>query len=378
MSVGRFIAGKLRFKGKMAVWAIAISFCIIIISVSVAEGFRREILGGLSDLGGDVQISATSLNLFDAQDPILSDEPYVREIESFPEVEEVSPVIYRYGILKGEQNIQGVLFKGEQRSDTTRWGITVPGRLAKLMGLEPGDEIPAYFVGEKLQARKFRVTGICDALMDSPDRMVVNVNLRDMQNLARWNGNEVSALEVKLSARGRENTDSELLAWEIEKLSGMMSLSLKARYQSLFDWLGIVDANVLAILVLMIIVAAFNMISGLLILLFRSISTIGVLKSLGMTGKQLNALFLRIGARTVATGMLAGNAAALLFCFVQDKTHLLKLDSSNYFVSFVPVGVDLPSIMLADAVAFAAILLLLLIPLKFISKVDPAQTVRSL
>ena len=378
MSVGRFIAGKLRFKGKMAVWAIAISFCIIIISVSVAEGFRREILGGLSDLGGDVQISATSLNLFDAQDPILSDEPYVREIESFPEVEEVSPVIYRYGILKGEQNIQGVLFKGEQRSDTTRWGITVPERLAKLMGLEPGDEIPAYFVGEKLKARKFRVTGICDALMDSPDRMVVNVNLRDMQNLARWNANEVSALEVKLSARGRENTDSELLAWEIEKLSGMMSLSLKARYQSLFDWLGIVDANVLAILVLMIIVAAFNMISGLLILLFRSISTIGVLKSLGMTGKQLNALFLRIGARTVATGMLAGNAAALLFCFVQDKTHLLKLDSSNYFVSFVPVGVDLPSILLADAVAFAAILLLLLIPLKFISKVDPAQTVRSL
>ena len=378
MSTGTFIAGKLRFKGKMAVWAIAISFFIIIISVSVAEGFRREILGGLSDLGGDVQISATSLNLFDAQEPIFSDEPYVREIESLAEVEGVSPVIYRYGILKGEQNIQGVLFKGEERNDTTRWGITVQGRLAKLMGLEPGDEIPAYFVGEKLQARKFRVTGICDALVDSPDRMVVNVNLRDMQNLARWNANEVSALEVKLSARGRENTDSELLAWEIEKLSGMMSLSLKARYQSLFDWLGIVDANVLAILVLMIIVAAFNMISGLLILLFRSISTIGVLKSLGMTGKQLNALFLRIGARAVATGMLAGNAAALLFCFVQDKTHLLKLDSSNYFVSFVPVGVDLPSILLADAVAFAAILLLLLIPLKFISKVDPAQTVRSL
>lgn len=378
MSTGTFIAGKLRFKGKMAVWAIAISFFIIIISVSVAEGFRREILGGLSDLGGDVQISATSLNLFDAQEPIFSDEPYVREIESLSEVEKVSPVIYRYGILKGEQNIQGVLFKGEQRNDTTRLGITVPARLAKLMGLKPGDEIPAYFVGEKLQARKFLVTGICDALVDSPDRMVVNVNLRDMQNLARWNANEVSALEVKLSARGRENTDSELLAWEIEKLSGMMSLSLKARYQSLFDWLGIVDANVLAILVLMIIVAAFNMISGLLILLFRSISTIGVLKSLGMTGKQLNALFLRIGARTVATGMLAGNAAALLFCFVQDKTRLLKLDSSNYFVSFVPVGVDLPSILLADAVAFAAILLLLLIPLKFISKVDPAQTVRSL
>lgn len=378
MSAGAFIAGKLRFKGKMAVWAIAISFFIIIIAVSVAEGFRREILGSLSQLAGDVQISATSLNLLHEQDPIFSDEPYVQAIDSLYGVEEVVPVIYRYGILKGEQSIQGVLFKGVESSDTTRWGITVPRRLASLMNLKVGDELPAYFIGEKLKARKFRVTGICDVLVDSPDRLVVTAGLRDMQNLARWKENEVSALEVRLSADGRKNVDSQILAWEIANISGMMSLSLRERYSALFDWLGIVDGNVLAILVLMIIVAAFNMMSGLLILLFRSISTIGVLKSLGMSGKQLNALFLRLGARAVATGMLAGNAAALLLCFVQDRTHLLKLDPANYFVSFVPMGVDLPSILVADVLAFAAILLFLLIPLKFISRVDPAQTVRSL
>lgn len=358
--------------------SIAVSFFIIIVSVSVSEGFRREILGGLSDLGGDVQITATSLNLFDEQDPILSDEPYLQKVDSLPGVEKISPSIYRYGILKGTQSIQGVLFKGTANSDTTHFGITIPRRLSTLMNLGIGDEIPAYFVGERLKARKFRVVRIADVLIDSPDRLVVFANLSDMQNLAQWKQNEVSALEVKLSAKDRKRGDADILAWEIGNISGMMSRSLSDRYPSLFDWLGIVEGNVLAILVLMIIVAAFNMVSGLLILLFRSISTIGVLKSLGMNGKQLSALFLRLGARVVAIGMLAGNGAALLFCFLQDKTHLLKLDPANYFVPFVPVGIDLPSVLAADALSFAAILLCLLIPLRFISKVDPAKTVRSL
>jgi lipoprotein-releasing system permease protein len=88
-------------------------------------------------------------------------------------------------------------------------------------------------------------------------------------------------------------------------------------------------------------------------------------------------VFLRVGARTVAIGMAVGNALALLFCLVQGTTHLLKLNPENYFVSFVPVHVNLPGILLADAAAFAGILLLLLIPTLFISKVDPAKTVRA-
>ena len=134
--------------------------------------------------------------------------------------------------------------------------------------------------------------------------------------------------------------------------------------------------NVLAILVLMIIVAGFNMISGLLILLFRSTSTIGTLKSMGMTDKGIASVFLRLSARHTLLGMLLGNAAALLFCLVQGTTHLIRLNPANYFVPFVPVSVNVPMIILADAIAFGVIMLLLLIPTLFISKVDPARTVR--
>ena len=136
------------------------------------------------------------------------------------------------------------------------------------------------------------------------------------------------------------------------------------------------DFNVLFILILMTIVAGFNMISGLLIMLFENISTIGLLKTLGMTDRAIAKVFLSSSAVLAIKGMAIGNALAIIFCVVQSTTHVLKLDPVNYFVSYVPVHPDMGLILTADVIAFAAIMLLLLIPCLFISKVDPAETVR--
>ena len=126
----------------------------------------------------------------------------------------------------------------------------------------------------------------------------------------------------------------------------------------------------------MTVVAGFNMISGLLIMLFENVSTIGLLKSLGMTDKAISKVFLSSSSVLVLKGMAWGNGLALLFCLVQGTTHLLRLDPENYFVSFVPVNLDFGMIICADVISFVVIMLLLLIPSLFISKVDPAETVR--
>ena len=126
----------------------------------------------------------------------------------------------------------------------------------------------------------------------------------------------------------------------------------------------------------MTIVAGFNMISGLLIMLFENISTIGLLKALGMKDSSIAKVFLSSASLLILKGMAVGNALALIFCFVQSKMHLLKLNPANYFVSFVPVYPEWGLVLAADLVAFVSILLLLLIPCLFISKVDPANTVR--
>lgn len=166
-------------------------------------------------------------------------------------------------------------------------------------------------------------------------------------------------------------------AAEAGMYTGLAATAVTDSYSQLFDWLDLIDYNVYAILVLMTVVAGFNMISGLLILLFRNISTIGTLKSLGMTDRSIAGVFLRVSARLAGIGMLAGNAAALLFCLLQGSTKIIRLNPENYFVSFVPVDVNLPMILLADAAAFAVIMLLLLIPSLFISKVDPSVTVKT-
>ena len=157
----------------------------------------------------------------------------------------------------------------------------------------------------------------------------------------------------------------------------LIATSVVSRYPQIFDWLNLIDFNVLFILVLMTIVAGFNMISGLLIMLFRHISTIGTLKSLGMNDRSIGKVFLRVASGIVLKGMLIGNAAAFLLCGIQKWTHVLKLNPENYFVTFVPVHVNIPSVLAADAAAYVVIMLLLLIPCLFIARVDPAQTVRA-
>ena len=377
MKVSSFIARHLRFKGKIAVVAIAISFLVIIISVAVASGFRKEMQKGLSDMAGDIVVSYGAVNDLNEQDPVRVDNQLLEDLGSVRGVDSVRAVIYRYGIVKSDDRIQGVLVKGVSSDDTLALGVRIPRRLSKLMDLHEGDEMLTYFVSEKVKARKFKVTGVYDAMMDSPDNLVVFARLQDLQRLAGWDASEAGALEICLDPKHNSPQAASVATAEVAEVSEMMAQSLYDRYPSLFDWLNLVDGNVVAILFLMIVVAAFNMISGLLIMLFRSISTIGILKSMGMTDAQVSAAFLKVSARAVALGMAVGNAVALAFCLVQGKTHFLKLDPTNYFVPFVPVNVNPASVLTVDAVAFVAIMLFLLIPTLFISRVDPAKTVRT-
>jgi lipoprotein-releasing system permease protein len=243
-----------------------------------------------------------------------------------------------------------------------------------------------YFIGEKIRVRKFHVTAVHRDMLEMDDNLVVYANLADIQRLNGWDADQASALEVSVDPAHRTNAWVNELTDEIGMrlvLSGtpeeenLVATSSVRSYPQIFDWLDLLDFNVLVILFLMIVVAGVNMISGLLIVLFRNIATIGTLKTLGMGDRAIGKVFLRVAAGVVLKGMLVGNALGLLFCLIQRYTHLLKLDPANYFVSYVPVHVNVPWILAADAVAFVAIMLLLLIPTLFIARVDPAVSVRA-
>lgn len=385
MDASFFIAGRLRFKGNIAMICIAVSFLVMIIAVSVSSGFRHAIRSGLSDISGDIRITPPTLSVLDESLPIEADaayRPYIEEVEG---VSEIRPVVYKAGIVKSGDNIQGVLFKGMENDDTVSLAVSVPKRLAEIAGLQTGDRMLTYFVGESVKARQFTVTSVYDALVEADDKLVVYADISDLQRVNGWNASEVSCLEILLEDDMRNESDIEsandrigtlINAYSSDDEESVIASSSVSSYPQLFDWLSLIDFNVLLILILMTIVAGFNMISGLLIMLFENISTIGLLKSLGMTDRAISKVFLSSSAILVAKGMLAGNALAILFCIIQDTTKVLRLNPENYFVSFVPVKMDFGMILTADILAFALIMLLLLIPCLFISKVDPADTVR--
>jgi lipoprotein-releasing system permease protein len=242
-----------------------------------------------------------------------------------------------------------------------------------------------YFVGQKVKARSFKVASIYDPVIETDDRLLVYADIKDMQRLNEWSDDQASLLEVRMKPQFRDETQIEEAASEVgfiayahttDEQSGVFASSTPSRYPQLFDWLNLLDFNVLFVLVLMMIVAGFNMISGLLITLFENISTIGVFKAMGMTDRSIAKVFLSSSAATVLKGMLIGNSVAVFLCFLQDKLHVLKLDPTNYFVSFVPIDINLLSLLSVDLISFSVVMLLLLIPCAFISRVDPADTVR--
>lgn len=381
-----FISSRIRFRSKIVMTSIAISYLVMIIAVSVSSGFRQEVRDGLTDICGDVQLTSLTVNVMDEANPIPAKPSYIDDILAVDGVEEIVPAVYRAGIIKGEEDIQGVIFKGVPAvEDSVALGVSIPRRLAEIGGFQVGDKVLSYFVGEKVKLRRFNVTSIYDPMLQTDDKLLVYASLDDMQRLNGWSENEVSALEIKMKPSNKDKYDISEATAEIGAIAyeksldedgTVVAMSSMDRYSTLYDWLDLIDFNVLFILILMTIVAGFNMISGLLILLFENISTIGMFKAIGMTDKAIAKVFLASSSSLVLKGMLGGNVLAILFCLIQSHTHLLKLNPENYFVSFVPVHIDWTFIAFADIVSFVVISLFMLIPCVFITKVDPAESVR--
>jgi lipoprotein-releasing system permease protein len=296
--------------------------------------------------------------------------------------------VYKAGVVKNGDNIHGVLFKGVPGGGSQEGkslSVSIPSRLGEITSLKPGDKMLAYFVGEKVKMRQFTVADVHDVILEADDNLVVYADMADLQRIMEWDENQVSAIEIALESSYKDERSLREMNMQIGTIvnsyskdsdSPVIATSSVSKYPQLFDWVNLIDFNVFFILLLMTIVAGFNMISGLLIMLFENISTIGLLKSLGMTDKAISKVFLSSSAVLTGKGMLIGNLLALAFCILQSTTHMIPLNPENYFVPYVPVNVNFGFILLADVVSFTVIMALLLIPCLFISKVDPADTVR--
>lgn len=380
MKAAAFISGRIKFNSRTASVSIALSFAVIIIAIAIAQGYREKIYSSLSSMTGDILV--TTVSMMDSVEPVQNCSTHVSRICGVDGVESACAVLYSAGIVKNGDDIHGVSFKSSPDVQE-QLSISIPRKLASLLEISEGDSVLSYFVSDRLSIRKFTVESVYDGIVTDDDKLVVYCNEDMLRRVLAMEEDQASAIEVRV----RENANLEQVCTAISEMlyecgdedeTPLMATSVRRRYSQIFDWLGLVDTNVSVILVLMIIVGGFNMVCSLLILLFQNIRTIGILKTMGMGYGSISMAFILSSARLIGKAMLWGNAAAFALCCIQITFHTIKLDAESYFIDYVPMALNIPYILVSELIAFAAIVLVLWLPCRFISKVDPSRSVRYL
>ena len=212
--------------------------------------------------------------------------------------------------------------------------------------------------------------------------MVVVTDIRNVQRLSDWGPDEISGYEIRIrdlrdAAAFARTLGRTLLYDDEEGTENLAVTSVTERYANIFDWLKAHDVNAAVIIVIMLVVAFFNMASALLILVLERTRMIGLLKAMGMENRRIRRIFLYRAAFIVGRGLLWGNLAAGLLCWLQARFHLLRLDPAGYMLSEVPVAVSAGWWLAVDVAAAGAILALLLVPAAFVARIRPDEAIKT-
>ena len=246
--------------------------------------------------------------------------------------------------------------------------------IADRLKLRVGDKAWIYFVQKPLRVRPFVITGIFSFGIDEVDKIYVVGDLSIIKRLNNWNPDETGGYELKISDFDRLNEAGTAI-------DDILPTRLKAytvmdNYPSLFAWLDLLDGNTSVVLILMIIVAVINMISALMIMILERTSMIGLLKALGADNTLIQQVFLYNAFYLISLGMLLGNLFGIGIAFVQDKTHIFKLDKASYYMSFVPIQFKWSDLILVNAGTFVICLLVMIGPTMLVNKITPVKAIR--
>jgi lipoprotein-releasing system permease protein len=390
-----------RLMGRIATVSVAVGVAVMIVSVAVITGFKNEIRYKAIGFNGSITLTNYDYNQSFETTPINIEDAFIPELLSIDGVTHTQVYATKGGIIKANDIIQGAMLKGIASdfdahffrsnlaggelfsvSDTALTNaVLLSTRLAALLNLKIGHTFEMYFIQEPPRVRKFSVSGLYNAQLEEIDKVVILCDIGHIRRLNGWQPNQISGIEIFIDDLAHMND----IALQIDKLAAyhitdegtrLRVRTVRDYFSNLFDWLDLLDLNVVIILTLMIVVAGFNMISGLLILLFEKISMIGLLKSLGMRNMDVQKVFLYRASFILFKGLVWGTIVGLACCFIQKYAGLITLNPENYFVSVVPIHLNVLYILFINVFAFIGIMLMLVLPALFITNVSPDKTMR--
>ncbi|MBD8487485.1 ABC transporter permease [Echinicola sp. CAU 1574] len=404
MNLSYFIAKRISFKRtggftgtihRIAVASIAIGLSILILSFLILGGFQEVVSSKVFSFTGHYQVHKfTSSNAYEDL-PSSKNSNFYKKYHEYGFIGHVQEYAYKPGLLKGDEEVQGVLLKGigkdfdqEVFSQSLKSGrfiqfaedgsasneILLSSKIADKLRLKVGEKIIMYFVQDPPRYRRFDIVGIYETYLEDFDDKVILGDIQTIRNLNGWENDMVGGFEVFLK---NPNQIDEME----DELYGRIDYDLKIdkvtdKYIQIFDWLKLLNNNVYVFLGLILFVAAFNMVAILFILIMERTQMIGMLKAMGSTNRQIRRIFVWNGIRIIGRGLLIGNLIGLGICALQDWTKVIGLDPTNYYMSYVPIQWNWPIIISLNVLVLLVTTLVLFIPAMVISNVQPIKAIR--
>ncbi|WP_423148106.1 ABC transporter permease [Rubrolithibacter danxiaensis] len=403
MNLSAFIANRIAFKSKrtfsklsvrIAILGIMLGLAVMILSVAIVKGFKSQIREKVRGFSGDIIIMKYDLNSSYENTPFSIKPATLQTIKSYKDIQFAQPFATKPGIINTNDEVEGVVLKGVDK--TYNWdyfkNIIVSGRVldfsdsvkvqrqimiskytASRLKLKVGDDFLMYFVQEPLRKRKFEIVGIYDLGVEDVDKMYVIGALSLIQRLNDWKPDQVGGYELRVADFRQLDAIANKVYENID--IDLKSYSIKEYYPTIFQWLSLLDVNTQVILALMLAVAVINMISALLIIILERTNMIGILKALGSTNWQIQKIFLNNAAFLIGVGLLLGNILGIGFCVFQHATHFFSLDQESYYISFVPIELEIMDVVLLNIGTLIICLIVLIVPSMLVTKISPVKAI---
>jgi lipoprotein-releasing system permease protein len=380
----------------ISIIAIALGLIVMIVALSIVGGFQREIRNKVIGFGSHIQITNfDSQNTYEAS-PIDKNQDFYPSIDTIDGIKHIQQFATKAGIIKTKEEIYGVVVKGVANdfdwdffnqklvagetfivnSQKTENNILLSKTISDKMKLNVGDKMFVYFIQKdgQLRPKDFIVKGIYQTGLEQFDNLYIIADIAHIQKRNGWTANQIGGFEVIINDY---NKIDELGEYVYDNIGyNLHSTTIKELNPDIFNWLTLQDYNVNIIIILMILVAAINIISALLILILERTNMIGILKAIGMPNWNVRKIFLFNAAYLILKGLLWGNIIGIALCYFQLKTGFFTLPEESYYVAVVPIDLNFLNILILNIGTLVICISLLLIPSYVITKISPVKAIR--
>ena len=385
----------------IATMGVAIGIAVMIISVCIVLGFKHTIRDKAIGFGGHINVGNFVSMHGGNIEPICMSDSMIKAIKAIEGVKDVGRYAQKEGILKTDNDFLGVVFKGiASEYDTTfihnnmvegaiphftdsasSNSIIISKTMADLLRLKAGDKVFAYFINENVRVRRFTIAGIYRTNLTQYDKTICFTDLYTTVKLNGWQHDQADGAEVIVNDYNQINDIAERFVSNINRRTDhygqtYSSATIQEINPQIFSWLDLLDLNVWIILALMLCVAGFTMISGLLIIILERTNMIGLLKAIGSRNSQIRKTFLWFATFIIGRGLVVGNIIGIGLMILQKTTGLIRLDASIYYVDIVPVEINIPAIAAINILTLALCLLALIAPSFLVSHIHPAKSMK--